>query len=172
MGLVTDNFGANYNHTPKTFTKSIILTATPTASGIAVTDTKNFFTKNCPFKVEVVDVIGVMRETTLADFNGTGGSITVILQTSDEVDTSPSPPTTPTWDTLMSAVQCKTVDVDGRPISGPDLDQDYICIPKGGSMRATMSARVENTYSGDGSTVEMILTARFRPIDFRDMKYF
>lgn len=177
MGLVTDNSSTNHNPPPKTFKRAVVLSATPTSSGVAITDTKNFFVKNCPFNVEVVSVQGIMRTITTADFNGTGGAIGITVQNSDEVDASPAPPTTPTWDTLMSSVECKAVAVDGQCFNAPDdgtntLDQTHIDIPRGGSMRATMSAQVEDTYAGTGSEVEVLVIAEFRPTDIKDRIYF
>jgi len=162
---------------PKTFTIAKVLSATPTTSGVAVTDTENFFNKNCPMNVEVVRVQGVMRSITSADFNGSGAAVGLVTQVSQEVDTSPSPPTTPTWDTLVSSVDCKAITDDGLCFDAPGdgtnvLDQTYVAIPKGGSMRCTLSAQVENAYSGDGSEVEILVLAEFRPTDVKDRRYF
>jgi len=177
MALVTDNLATNLNPAPKTFKIAKILSAIPTTSGTAVTDTESFFNKNCPFPVEVVGVQAVMRGITNADFNGTGGAVGVITQVSQEVDVSPAPPTTPVWDTLVASVECKAVVGDGRCFDAPAdgtnvLDQTFVAIPRGGSMRCTLSAQVENTYAGSGSEVEILVIAEFRPTDPKDQLYF
>ena len=177
MGLVTDNLATNLNPAPKTFKIAKVLSATPTTSGVAVTDTENFFNKDCPFACEVVGVQAVMRTITTADFNGTGGAIGVAVQASQEVDASPAAPTTPTWDTLVASEECKADAVDALCFDAPGdgtktLDQTYVAIPKGGSLRATLSAQVENTYSGDGSLVEILVIAELRPTELKDRRYF
>lgn len=177
MTLVTDNWAGNLNPPSKTFKIAKVFSATPTTSGTAVTDTVNFFDKDCPFDVEVIGIQAVMRTITTANFNGTGGAVGVTVQSSNEVDTSPSPPTTPSWDTLVSSVDVKAVAVDALAFDAPGdgtnvLDQTYVAVPEGGSLRATLNAQVENTYSGAGSLVEILIIAECRPTDTKDRRYF
>jgi len=177
MSLVTDTWGINLNPPPKTFTVAKVLSATAMASGTAVTDTKNFFNKDCPFPVEVVGVQGVMRDITASGI-GASGSVTVTVQASQEVDVSPAAPTTPTWDTLMSAVQCSGVAVDGRCFDAPadgtnTLDQTYVAVPEGGSLRATLSNKQDSPgIAGANGAVEILVIAEFRPTRLKEQRYF
>ena len=177
MTLVADTWGSNLNPVPKTFKMAQVLTATPSVSGTAVTATANFFTKNCPFNVEVVGVKAVAQVLTPAHFNGAGGAVSVIVQRSDEVDTSPATPATAGWDTLVSSVSCKDKSTDEQCFDAPGdgtntLDQTYVSIPKGGSLRATLSAQVENTYVGSGSTVTILVIVECRPTNLHEQRYF
>jgi hypothetical protein len=168
--LVTDTWADNLrlNLQPRTITKT--LTVTPTTSGSAITQTVYFFNKNCPFNGKVLGIKAVARSLTAADFDGTGGAVSIGVQRSDEVDSSPSSPTTPSWDTLLSAVSCVGKSTDNLCFKAPGdgtnrIDQTYHTIPKGGSLRATLIAQVENTYSGDGSTVTIDVSIEYLPTD-------
>lgn len=170
--LVTDTWAANLQ--PKISSRRIakILTATPTTSGIAITHTVNFFNKNCPFAGKILNVKAIAKNLTVADFNGTGGAINIIVQTSDEVDTSPNAPTTPSWDTLVSTVSCKDKATDSLCFNAPGdgtnvIDQTHHTIPAGGSLKATLTAQVENTYSGDGSPIEILVIVEYLPTDVK-----
>lgn len=95
------------------------------------------------------------------------GTIVIAVQTSDEIDTPPNPPTVPTWDVLVSPVECKDIGIDDSCFKVPGssqhtLDRDSASIPKGGSMRVTLDAQVKDDYSGEGSEVEIIVFAKFR----------
>ena len=177
MGLVTDNFAINLNPAPKTFTIAKVLNATPSVSGAAVTDTQNYFMKDCPFAVEVVGVQAVMRTITPASHDGDGGAITVVVQASQEVDTSPSPPTSPVWDTLVASEECRADAVDALCYDAPGdgtktLDQSFVAVPKGGSLRATLSAQVEDAHSEADSPVEILVLIELRPTELKDRRYF
>jgi hypothetical protein len=144
---------------------------------VAVTATENFFLKNCPFPIEVVSMQAIMRTITTANHNGTGGAVTTVVQASQEVDASPASPTTVVWDALVASVDCKAIAVDGRCFDAPGdgtntLDQTYVAIPKGGSLRAQLSAQVENAYIGAGSPVEILVIAECRPTAVKDRQYF
>lgn len=176
MSLVTDTWGSNLNPAPKTITIAKTLSATPTTSGTAVTDTKNFFNKDCPFDLEVINIKAVAQAITPAHFNGTSGAVTVTVQRSNEVDTSPSTPTTASWDTLLSSVSCADKSTDELCFDAPGdgtntLDQTYISVPEGGSLRAVLSAQVENTYVGDGSPVTILVLAECRPTNIKEQRY-
>lgn len=177
MSLVTDNWATNLNPSPKTFKIAKVVSATPTTSGAAVTDTENFFNKDCPFALEVVGVQAVMRTITTASHDGTGGSVTIITQASQEVDASPAAPTTPAWDTLVASEECKADAVDALCLDAPGdgsnvLDQTYVAIPEGGSLRTTLSAQVEDAYGGAGSLVEILVIVECRPTEIKDRRYF
>jgi len=174
MPLVPDSWSTDLNPSPKTFKIAKVLNAVAVASGAAVTDTENFFTKDCPFDVEVVGVQGVMR-TVVTSGIGASGAVTVIVQSSQEVDASPAAPTTPTWDTLVSSVECSGVAVDGLCFDAPGdgtntLDQTNVAVPEGASLRATLS----NTQDSPGAsgTVEILVIAECRPIEVKDRRYF
>lgn len=177
MSLVTDNWASNLKPAPKTFSIAKVLSATPSTSGAAVTDTQNFFNKNCPFPVEVVGVQAIMRTITTSGHNDTGGSVTVIIQASQAVDSSPGSPSDYSWQTLVASEECKADAVDAQCFNAPGddtnvLDQTYVAIPKGGSMRATLSAQVENVWVGGELPVEILVIATFRPTAIKDRRYF
>lgn len=177
MSLVTDNWAANLNPAPKTFKIAKVLSATPNTSGSAVTDTVNFFNKDCPFDLEVVGVQAVMRTITTASHDGTGGAVTLIAQASQEVDVSPGAPTTPVWDTLVASEECRADAVDALCLDAPGddvnvLDQTYVAIPQGGSLRVTLSAQVEDAHSPADSLVEILVIVECRPTEVKDQRYF
>lgn len=177
MTLVPDNWSTNLNPAPKTFKITKVLSVIPLVSGTAVTDTKNFFVKDCPFPVEVLSVQAIMRIITASDLDGAGGAVGVTIQASQEVDVSPSAPTTPIWDTLVSSIECRTIAVDGQcfDASGDGtntLDQSFVAIPEGGSLRATISAQVEDAYVGEGTLIEILIIIECRPTATKDKRYF
>lgn len=176
MSLVTDNWATNLNPLPKEFDMVQLLTVTPTTSGAALTHTVNFFNKSCPFALKVVEVKAISQKLTTADFNETGGAVSVVVQSSDEVDASPAAPTTPTWDTLVASVDCKGKATDALCFEAPGdgtnvVDQTYASVPKGGSLRATLSGRVENTYRGSGSIIEILVCVKCVPTAVKDKRY-
>lgn len=176
MTLVADTWGANRNPTPKIFKMYKTLTATA-VSGSAVTDTEAIFTKDCPFPVKVVGFEVQAVILTAGDFNGSGSAMTVALQTSDEVDISPAAPTSVVWDTAVT-VNCSgiTSDTDKKLFVAPanagdrvdvGLDQTYVAIPKGGSMRATLSTQAKDAVSVS-STVELLTIVECIPTATKD----
>lgn len=180
MGLVTDTWGANRNPTPKTFKMYKSLTATA-VSGSAVTDTENIFTKDCPFPVKVVGFEVQAVVLTAADFSGSGSAMTVALQTSNEVDASPATPTTVVWDTAVT-VDCSGIasGTDKKLFVAPSnagdrvdvgLDQTYVEVPKGGSMRTTLSAQAKDAVSGS-SSVELLAIVECIPTLTKDQLRF
>ena len=176
MTTVTDNWANNLNPLPKVLKMAKILTVTPTTSGVALTDTENFLKKDCPFNLDVINVKAVSTALTTASFNGTGGAVSVVVQSSDEVDSMPAAPTTPTWDTLVSSVSCKDKATDALCFDAPGdgtnvLDQTYASIPKGGSLRAVLSAQVEDTYVGAGSEVSILVVVECRPTNIKEQLY-
>ncbi len=177
MSLVTDNWESNLNPSPKTFSIAKVLSATAATSGLAVTDTQNFFNKDCPFPVEVVGVQAVMRTITTSGHNGAGGAVSLTTQMSHEVDASPAAPSTSVWHTLVASDDIKGDAVDAQCFDAPGdgsktLDQTYVAIPQGGSVRATLSAQVEDAWAHDPIEVEVLVIATFRPTAIKDRRYF
>lgn len=170
--LVTDTWADNLKLRlqPRKIIKT--LTVTPTTSGTPVSQTAYFFNKNCPYNGRVLRIKAIAKSLTTADFNGTGGAVNITVQRSDEVDSSPNPPTTPSWDTLLESTSCKDKSTDELCLDAPydginTIDQTYHTVSAGGSLRATLTAQVENTYSGDGSTVEILLIIEYLPTDVK-----
>lgn len=177
MSLVTDTWGTNLNPSPKTFKIAKVLTATPVTSGTPLTSTVNFFVKDCPFNLDVINIKAVSQALTTAHFNGTSGAVGVIVQRSNEVDSQPASPSSVGWDELLASVDCKDKATDALCFDAPGdgtntLDQDYVSIPKGGSLRATLNAQVENTYAGVGSLVSILIIIECRPTNLREQRYF
>lgn len=177
MALVTDNWAANLNPPPKTFKIAKVMSATPSISDAAITDTQNFFNKDCPFDVEVVGVQAVMRTITTASHDGTGGAVTLIVQSSQTVDVSPTAPPSPVWDTLVASEECRADAVDALCLDAPGddvnvLDQTNVAIPKGGSLRVTLSAQVEDNHAPADSLVEILVIIECRPTEITDQRYF
>ncbi len=181
MTLVTDNWAANLNPTPKPrqMYKTLSVTA---VSGSAVTDTEAFFTKNCPFPIKVVGFEVQSVSVSGAGFNGSGSAMTVALQTSNEIDTSPTAPTSVVWDTVVTvnasgSAQSTDKMLFSAPgnVSGllnPSMDQTYVAVPKGGSMRTTLSAQAADSIGVSGSTpVELLAIVDFIPTDTRIQRY-
>jgi len=182
MALVTDTWGANLNPPVKTFKQYKTLSATA-VSGSAVTDTQNIFNKDCPFDVEVLGVEAHVVSASGAAFSGAGASFSVTVQTSDEVDSSPAQPSSPSWDTLVSVnASGKVPNTDKLLFSAPDnvsgvmnasLDKTFSAVPQGGSLRATLSAQAHDAIGVAGSTaVELMLIAECRPTSLKDKRYF
>lgn len=180
MSLVTDTWGANRNPTPKSFTMYKTLTATA-ISGSAVSDTASIFNKDCPFPVKVIGFEIQSVVLTAGDFSGSGSAMTVRLQTSDEVDTSPASPTSVVWDTAVT-IDCSGIasSTDKRLFAAPanagdrvdvGLDQTYVAVPKGGSMRATLSAQAKDAVSVS-SAVELLAVVKCVPTAVKDQLRF
>jgi len=178
MTLVTDNWGANRSPAPKSFTSYVTLSATA-VSGSAVTDTETFYNKNCPFAMKIVDFEVQSVSVSGAGFSGSGSNLTVALQSSTTVDTSPAAPVSTSWDTVV------TVDCSGSvsstdkqlfraPSNSSDkvdvgLDQTYTAVPKGGSLRATLSAQAKDAVGVSGSTeVELLAIVTYVPTEVND----
>lgn len=182
MSLVTDTWGANRNPTPKSFKMYKTLSATA-VSGSAVTDAQAIFTKDCPFAVKVVGFEVQCVSVSGDGFSGSGSAMTVALQTSDEVDTSPTSPTTVSWDTAVT-IDCSGIasSTDKKLFVSPSnagdrvdvgLDQTYVAVPKGGSMRATLSAQAEDSIGVSGSTpVELLAIVECLPTETNDQLRF
>lgn len=180
MTLVTDNFATNQNPTPKQLQMFKTLSATA-VSGSAVTDTGAFYTKDCPFPIKVVGFEVQCISVSGGGFSGSGSNLTVALQSSDEVDTSPGAPTSVVWDTVT------TVDASGSAqgtdkmlfsapgnVSGllnPSLDQTYVAVPEGGSLRATLSAQARDSIAAGSTPVELLAVVHFIPTAWRDQRF-
>ncbi len=151
MSLVTDTWGANRNPTPKVFKMYKTLSATA-ASGTAGTDTENFFNKNCPFPVKVVGFEVQCVSVSGGGFSGSGSAMTVALQRDINVDASPTAPVSPTFSETIVTIDCSGIasSTDKSLFKAPSnagdrvdvgLDQTYVAVPKGGSLRTTLSAQ-------------------------------
>jgi hypothetical protein len=182
MSLVTDNWAANLNPTPKILKMYKTLSATA-VSGSAVTDTENFFDKDCPFPVDVIGFEVHCVSVSGDGFSGSGSALTVALQTSTTVDTSPAAPTSASWNTAVSQDASGYVaSTDKLLFSAPSnsgavlnvsLDKTYISIPKGGSARATLSAQAKDAIGVAGSTpVELLAILECVPTAVNDQRYF
>jgi len=181
MSLVTDTWGANRNPTPKSFKMYKTLSATA-VSGSAVTDTEAIFTKDCPFAVKVVGFEVQCVSVSGDGFSGSGSAMTVALQTSDEVDASPAAPTSAVWDTAVT-VDCSGIasSTDKSLFKAPSnagdrvdvgLDQTYVAIPKGGSMRATLSAQGNDALGAGSTPVELLAIVECIPTATKDQLNF
>ena len=182
MGLVTDTWGANLNPAGKPFKMYKTLNATA-VSGSAVTDTEAIFTKDCPFDVKVVAFEVQVVSLVASGFAGAGAALTVALQTSNEVDDSPTSPTTVVWDNAVSVnVAGSASDTDKLLVSAPSnasgvvnasLDQTWTAVPKGGSLRTTLSAQANNALGvGFSTPVELLAIVTCVPTATRDKRYF
>jgi len=180
MTLVTDNFATNLNPTPKTFRMWKRLEATA-VSGSAVTDTENFFTKDCPFAVAIIGFEVFCVAATGTDFVGSGSNLTVALQSSDEVDASPATPTVVSWDTVVS-IDCSgsVSDTDKMLFTAPSnsgdllnvsLDDTHKAVPQGGSLRATLSAQAMDAVR-TSTEVELLVMVECIPTELKDRRYF
>lgn len=182
MTLVSDTWGANRNPTPKSFKMYKTLSATA-VSGSPVTDAEAIFTKDCPFDVKVIGFEVQCISVSGEGFSDSGSALTVALQTSDEVDTSPAAPTAVVWDTAVT-VDCSGVasSTDKKLFVAPSnagdrvdvgLDQTYVDVPRGGSMRATLSAQAEDSIGIAGSTpVELLVIVECLPTEINDQLHF
>jgi len=184
MTLVTDNFGANLNPTPKTFKVYKTLSATA-VSGSAVTDTETFFSKDCPFNVDVIGFEVHSTSVVGSGFDGGGSNFTVALQSSDEVDASPAAPTTAAWDNVVSVNLSGVVsNTDTLLFKAPSqsgyvsttgvaMDTTYVSVPKGGSLRTTLSVQAEDAVGVNGSTpVELLAIVECLPTNLKEQRYF
>lgn len=184
MSLVTDTWGSNLNPPPKTITVYKTLSATA-VSGSAVTDTENFFNKDCPMDVDVINFEVHSVSVSGGGFDGSGSNLTVALQSSNEVDVSPAAPTTASWDTILTVNLSGVVsDTDNLLFRAPchsgyvsttglALDQTYVSVPKGGSLRTTLSVQAEDAIGVAGSTpVELLAIVQCVPTNLRDQRFF
>ena len=181
MTLVPDNWSANLNPPPKTF--KILKTLSATAvSGSAVTDTENFFTKDCPFPVDVIGFEVHSVAVSGGSFNGSGSNLTVALQSSNEIDVSPSPPTTVVWDTVVTAnASGLAASDDGLLFSAPSnsgtvinasMDKTWVSVPEGGSLRTTLSAQARDAIGTGSTPVELLAIVECTPTEVKDKRYF
>lgn len=181
MSLVTDNWAANLNPTPKQLQMYKTLSVTA-VSGSAVTDTEAFYTKDCPFAIKVVGFEVQCVSVSGGGFSGSGSNLTVALQSSDEVDTSPASPTVVSWDTVVTVDASGSVsDTDkmlfaapsnASGILNPSMDQTYVEVPQGGSLRATLSAQARDAIGVSGSTpVELLAVVSFVPTALKEQRY-
>jgi len=181
MNLVTDNWATNLNPTPKSFKMYKTLSATA-VSGLAVTDTQNFFVKDCPFPVDVIGFKVHSVSVSGAGFSGSGSNLTVALQTSTTVDVSPVSPVSASWNTPVSVNASGYVaSTDSLLFSSPSnsgavlhatLDKTYVSVPEGGSMRATLSAQAKNAIGSGTTPVELLAIVECIPTAVKDQRYF
>lgn len=183
MILVTDTWGTNLNPAPKTFKMYKTLSATA-VSGESVGDTGNMFTKDCPFPVDIIGVEVHAVSISGGGFNGAGSALTIAVQSSDEVDTSPASPTSVGWDSVATNNSAGTLDNQPNKLlwSAPSnvsgvqnvsMNKDNVSIPKGGSLRTTLACQAENAIGVSGSTpVEFLVIVECVPTVTRDQRYF
>lgn len=182
MTLVVDNWADNLNPAPKTFTMYKTLSVTA-VSGSAVTDTEAIFTKDCPFPVKVLSFDVQCVSVVGSGFSGAGSALTVALQSSDEVDASPAAPTVVGWDTITSVDASGSVsDTDkllwsapsnASGLLNPSLDQSFVAVPKGGSLRATLSAQGNDAIGvGFSTPVELLAIVTCVPTALNDKRHF
>lgn len=181
MSLVTDNWAANLNPVSKSFKLFKALSATA-VSGLAVTDTVNFCSKDCPFAAKIVGFEVQCVSVSGAGFSGSGSNLTVALQSSDEVDASPASPSTVSWDTVVTVnASGSASNTDKMLFSAPSnasgiinvsMDQTYVAVPEGGSLRATLSAQAHDAIGVAGSTpVELMAIVELVPTALKDQRY-
>lgn len=180
MTLVPDGWAANLNPVPKTLKVYKTLSATA-VSGSAVTDTENFFTKDCPFNVDIIGFEVHAVSVSGAGFSGSGSNLTVALQSSDEVDTSPSPPTSVVWDTVTSVdTSGVTASTDKLLFAAPansgsvvnaSLDKTYVSVPEGGSLRTTLSAQAHDAIGAGSTPVELLAIVTLLPTSLKTQRY-
>lgn len=180
MTLVTDNWASNLNPTPKPRQMYKTLSATA-VSGSAVTDTQAFYTKNCPFPIKVVGFEVQCVSVVGSGFSGSGSNLTVALQGSDEIDTSPTAPTAVSWDTVVTVnASGSASDTDKLLFSAPSnvsgllnpsMDQSYVAVPKGGSLRATLTAQAYDAIGAGSTPVELLAIVDYIPTDTRTNRY-
>ena len=180
MSLVTDNWASNLNPTPKVLTMYKSLSATA-VSGSAVTDTEAFYTKNCPFPVKVLGFEVQCISASGAGFSGSGSALTVTLQSSDEVDASPAAPTAMTWDTVVTVNASGSVSNTDKLLfeapgnaSGllnPSMDQSFVDVPAGGSLRATLSAQARDSLGAGSTPLELLAVVQYIPTAIKEQRY-
>lgn len=180
--VIPDTWGDNLNPAPKSVKMYKTLSVTA-VSGSAATDTGNFFTKDCPFPMQIVGLEIQCVSVSGGGFNGSGSNLTVALQSSNEVDSSPSSPTAVVWDTVVTVDASGSVSNTDKMLfaapsnaSGmlnPSMDQSWVAIPKGGSMRATLSAQARDAIGVSGSTpVELLAIVECVPTALKARRYF
>ncbi len=183
MALVTDTWGTNRNPTPKVLTMYKILSATA-VSGEAVTDTGNFYNKDCPFPIKILGFEAQCISVSGDGFSGSGSALTVALQRSTAIDSSPATPTTTsgTWNTVVTVNASGSVSSTNKMlfsapgnVSGllnPSMVQAYVAVPKGGSLRATLSAQARDAIGVSGSTpVELLTVVTYVPTATKNQIY-
>lgn len=181
MTLVTDNWSANLNPTPKPLQMFKTLSVTA-VSGEAITDTGAFYTKNCPFPIKVTGFEVQCVSVVASGFAGSGSAMTVKLQSSDEVDVSPGSPTAVSWDNIVNLDASGSVsDTDKMLFSAPSnagdridasMDQTYVAVPKGGSLRATLSAQAYDAIGvGFSTPVELLVIVDYVPTALKEQLY-
>lgn len=180
MTLVTDNWASNLNPTPKAFKMYKTLSATA-VSGSAVTDTENFYNKNCPFPIKVTNFEVQCVSVSGAGFSGSGSALTVALQTSVTVDASPAAPVTAVWGTAVTQNASGSVSsTDKLLFAAPSnasgilnvsMDQTYTAVPKGGSLRATLSAQAKDAIAAGSTPVELLAIVTCVPTSLNAQRY-
>jgi hypothetical protein len=182
MTLVPDSWASDLNPSPKPIKMYKTLSATA-VSGSAVTDTEAFYTKNCPFDVDIVGFEVHAVSASGGGFNGSGSALTVALQSSDEVDSSPSAPTSVVWDTVVTAnTSGITASTNKLLFAAPSnsgavvdvgMDKTYVSVPEGGSLRTTLSAQAADSIGVSGSTpVELLAIVTLIPTALKAQRYF
>jgi len=182
MTLVTDTWGANRNPSPKPIKMYKTLSVTA-VSGSATTDTENYYNKNCPFPIKVLDFEVQCVSVSGAGFSGSGSNLTVALQSSTTKDTSPTQPSSASWNTVVTQDASGSVSsTDKLLLRAPSnasglfnlsLDQTYVAVPKGGSLRATLSAQAKDAIGVAGSTpVELLAIVTCIPTEVTDQGRF
>ena len=179
MSLVTDTWGANRNPTPKPFKMYKTLSATA-ASGVPGTATGAFFTKDCPFAVKVLGFEVQAISVSGGGFVGSGSNLTVTLQSSVTVDASPAAPISPAWLNVVSVdTSGVTASTDKMLLNAPansgsvvnaSLDQSNVAVPKGGSLRATLSATSADAVAS--TPVELLAIVECVPTETKDQLNF
>lgn len=180
MSLVTDTWGAKRNPTPKVFKMYKTLSVTA-ASGTAGTATENFFNKNCPFPIKVIGFEVQCVSVSGGGFNGSGSAITVALQRDTNVDASPTTPVSPTFSETIVTINTSgiTASTDKMLLNAPansgsvvnaSLDQTYVAVPRGGSLRATLSAQSADAVSS--TPVELLAIVECLPTATKDQLNF
>jgi len=180
MTVVTDNFATHLNPAPKPFKMWKTLSATA-VSGSAVTDTENFFNRDCPFAVKVVGFEVQCVSVSGAGFSGSGSALTVALQRDAVVDASPAAPGAASWNTLVTVdTSGITASTDKRLFAAPansgevvnaSMDQTYTSVPQGGSLRATLSAQAKDAIGAGSTPVELLTIVEFVPTELKDRRY-
>lgn len=181
MILVTDNWAGNLNPAPKAgkMYKTLSVTA---VSGDSVTDTEAFFTKNCPFPIKVIGFEVQCVSVSGGGFSGSGSAMTVALQRDINVDASPAAPVLPTFGETVVTIDCSGIasSTDKSLFKAPSnagdrvdvgMDQSFVSVPKGGSLRATLAAQAADAIGVAGSTpVELLAIVEFIPTDLKTQR--
>lgn len=180
MTLVNDTWAANLNPSPKVHKMYKSLTATA-VSGSAVTDTEPYFNKNCPFDMKIVGFEVQCVSVVGSNFNGSGSAMTVTLQSSNEIDVSPAAPTTVVWDTVVTVNASGSVqDTDKMlfeapgNVSGllnPSMDQTFVEVPRGGSVRTTLSTQARDAIGAGSTPVDLLAIVHYIPTELKENRY-